>query len=166
MKYKRAKLQKVNIREILCFQYPASSSSLYLHFLSESSSEFLFPSPCFDTRPSFFHLSKAGQEARQQKAEKNTPPALVILIADKMPKTKKESSEMLVDKHCQRHNGPMGWHHNWRHFIASKFSIHMAPHAFVENSATIWPPSGATCSFKKFSHQVAPLAFVRNLATR
>ena len=36
-------------------------------------------------------------------------------------------------KHCQRHNGPMGWDHNWRHLIASKFSKHkqMVPHAFA-----------------------------------
>ena len=25
------------------------------------------------------------------------------------------------NKHCQRHNGPMGWHHNWRYLIACKF---------------------------------------------
>ena len=24
-------------------------------------------------------------------------------------------------KHCQKHNGPMGWHHNWRYLIACKF---------------------------------------------
>ena len=43
-------------------------------------------------------------------------------------------------KHCQRNNGPMGWDHNWRHLIASKFSKHkqMVPHAFVWNSATRW----------------------------
>ena len=47
---------------------------------------------------------------------------------------------MYILKHCQRHNGPMGWHHNWRHLIASKFSKHkqMVPHAFVWNSATRW----------------------------
>ena len=42
------------------------------------------------------------------------------------------------DKHCQRHNGPMGRHHNWRHLIASKFSKQMALHAYVGNSATKW----------------------------
>ena len=46
----------------------------------------------------------------------------------------------IKNKHCQRHNGPMGWDHNWRHLIASKFSKHkqMVPHAFVWNSATRW----------------------------
>ena len=24
-------------------------------------------------------------------------------------------------KHCQRHNGPMGWHHNWRHLFLNFF---------------------------------------------
>ena len=39
-------------------------------------------------------------------------------------------------KHCQRHNGPMDWDHNWRYLIASKFTQQVAPHAFVGNSAT------------------------------
>ena len=42
-------------------------------------------------------------------------------------------------KHCQRHNGPMGWHHNWRHLIASKFSKR----------------DGTTCICWKFSHMLA-----------
>ena len=32
----------------------------------------------------------------------------------------------------------MGWHHNWRHLIASKFDKQMTPHAFVGNSPTCW----------------------------
>ena len=46
----------------------------------------------------------------------------------------------ILNKHCQRHNGPMGWDHNWRHLIASKFNKYkqVVPHAFVWNSATRW----------------------------
>ena len=84
-------------------------------------------------------------------------------------------------KHCQRHNGPMGWHHNWRHLITSKFSQQVAPHEFVGKSCIStkfdhqeapltlvrnWPPGGATCISTKFGHHVAPLALVGNLSTR
>ena len=50
-----------------------------------------------------------------------------LLLPNKIPN--------LDEKHCQRHNGPIGWHHNWRHLVASKFSKQMAPHG---NSATKW----------------------------
>ena len=62
----------------------------------------------------------------------------------------KNVSLSINKKHCQRHNGPMGWHHKWRYLQASKFSQQVVPHAFDG----------------KFSHQRAPFALVRNLATR
>ena len=59
-------------------------------------------------------------------------------------------------KHCQRHNEPISWHHNWKYLVARKFSQQVAPHEFVGNS----------CISTKFGHQMASHALVGNFATR
>ena len=89
------------------------------------------------------------------------------------------------DKRCERHNGPMGGHHNWRYLMANNnrwrhmhlsemqppkgatcIRKKLATRWHHLNYLEIWPPGGATCICKKFGHQVASLVLVRNLATR
>ena len=56
---------------------------------------------------------------------------------------------VLDHQHCQRHNGPMGGHHNWRYLIASKFSQQVAPRRHM-HLLQIQPPEGATCISLEF----------------
>ena len=66
------------------------------------------------------------------------------------------NKEWFKQKHCQRHNGPIGWHHNWKYPLASIFSQQVAPQEFIGNS----------CISTKFGHQTASHALIWNLATR